>query len=372
MSATIRTLFGMFLFSLLIVAGCLAFLAPLGEAFNANPVFNGMILVVFILGMASNFGQLRTLLVAEHWLERYRHHQELAPPPRLLSSTARMLGSPDHRLSLSTHSLQTLLDGVRLRLDEVRDLSRYLIGLLIFLGLLGTFWGLLGTLRSVGGVIEAINPSAGDLDVVFSQLKTGLQGPLGGMGTAFSSSLFGLASSLILGFLDLQAGGAQNRFINALEEWLSGLTRLGSGRLAETSQDDSQALLEQNARQLEYLGEILSQESQERRIHNRNLQSLAAQLATLTEQLRGERELLLRLLGAGVSEDEPPTQAQGDPALRHLHNIEQLLQRLLRATRHSPDAMALALQRELEPLIHSQGHSRTGDNTVELPVRRRG
>jgi hypothetical protein len=123
-------------------------------------------------------------------------------------------------------SLRTVLDGIRARLDESREISRYVIGLLIFLGLLGTFWGLLDTVGSVGRVIAGLDVSGGAVDEVFAALKRGLEAPLAGMGTAFSSSLFGLGGSLVLGFLDLQAAHAQNRFFNDLEEWLSGLTQL--------------------------------------------------------------------------------------------------------------------------------------------------
>src|SRR5256885_9652713 len=138
-----------------------------------------------------------------------------------------MLGARrDGRVSLSASSLQTLLDGIASRLDETRETSRYLIGVLVFLGLLGTFYGLLETVRSVGGVITALNVSANDVARAFADLKAGLESPLHGMATAFSSSLFGLAGSLILGFLDIQAGQAQNRFYNELEEWLSSQTRL--------------------------------------------------------------------------------------------------------------------------------------------------
>jgi hypothetical protein len=131
----------------------------------------------------------------------------------------------DH-FSLSAFSMRTVLDGIRGRLDESREISRYMIGLLVFLGLLGTFWGLLGTISSVWQVIEGLEVARHDFAAVFANLKTGLQKPLSGMGTAFSSSLFGLGGSLVLGFIDLQAGHAQNRFFNELEEWLSGVTHL--------------------------------------------------------------------------------------------------------------------------------------------------
>jgi hypothetical protein len=139
--------------------------------------------------------------------------------------------------------MRTVLDGIRGRLDEAREVSRYMIGLLVFLGLLGTFWGLLGTISSVWKVIEGLEVARNDFAMVFANLKTGLQAPLSGMGTAFSSSLFGLGGSLILGFIDLQAGHAQNRFFNELEEWLSGVTHLIDKAEGKTASHDNAAML---------------------------------------------------------------------------------------------------------------------------------
>ena len=165
------------------------------------------------------------------------------------------------RFTLSTASMRSLLDGIASRLDESRELSRYMTGLLIFLGLLGTFWGLLKTVGAVSDVIGSMSVGSGDLNALFEQLKSGLAKPLAGMGTAFSASMFGLAGALVLGFLDLTAGQAQNRFFNELEEWLAGLTRLSSGVLAEGEGSVPvyvQALLEQTAENMEDLQRILS------------------------------------------------------------------------------------------------------------------
>ncbi|MEA3277816.1 MAG: flagellar motor protein MotA, partial [Pseudomonadota bacterium] len=164
------------------------------------------------------------------WIKLFRTGEtgiSVTEEPRLLKPLARHLhGRRKDRFRLSALSLRTVLDGIRARLDESREISRYMIGLLIFLGLLGTFWGLLGTVSAVGQVISGLDVSGGDVDLVFANLKAGLEAPLDGMGTAFSSSLFGLGGSLVLGFLDIQAGHAQNRFFNGLEEWLSGVTQL--------------------------------------------------------------------------------------------------------------------------------------------------
>ena len=136
---------------------------------------------------------------------------------------------------MSAMSLRTVLDGIRSRLDESREISRYMISLLIFLGLLGTFWGLLGTITAVGSVILNLSIEGGDFNKIFGELQAGLLEPLKGMGTAFSSSLFGLGGSLVLGFLDIQAGHAQNRFYDGLEEWLAGVTKLVD---SDSSSDD--------------------------------------------------------------------------------------------------------------------------------------
>ena len=165
------------------------------------------------------------------------------------------------RLSLSAPAMRTVLDGIASRLDEQREVSRYMIGLLIFLGLLGTFWGLLLTIGSISDVIGGMSVGSGDLNQLFNQLKTGLTQPLRGMGTAFSSSMFGLAGALVLGFLDLTAGQAQNRFFNELEEWLAGITRLSSGVLSEGEGSVPayvQALLEQTAENMEGLQRVLA------------------------------------------------------------------------------------------------------------------
>ena len=151
----------------------------------------------------------------------------MAESPDLLKPLAKHLeGLHRDRFSLSALSLRTVLEGIRGRLDESREISRYIISLLVFLGLLGTFWGLLGTIGAVSGIVGGLDVGDQNFDKMFQALKTGLQKPLEGMGTAFSSSLFGLGGSLVLGFLDIQANHAQNRFFNELEEWLSGVTQL--------------------------------------------------------------------------------------------------------------------------------------------------
>jgi hypothetical protein len=221
-------------------------------------------------------------------------------PPRVISSMAKLLsGVHKAGFRLSAMTMRSLLDGVRLRLDESRDLSRYIIGLLIFLGLLGTFWGLLETIASVAGVIGGLSTDTGDLGDTFNQLKSNLQGPLSGMGTAFSSSLFGLAGSLVVGFLDLQAGHAQNRFYNHLEEWLSELAHLPSGSLTIEGEQAVphyiEALLEQTADNLDNLQRTMVRGEDDRRSGQNRLLELTEKLAELTDQMRTEQKLLVSL-----------------------------------------------------------------------------
>ena len=229
MSLPKRFLTRMTMFLAAALVGIFFIFPMLREAFLANPALNGMILGALVIGIVFIFRMVLMLNPEVAWIESYRQGSPSTKPPRLLGPMATMIGENSEKLSLSTLSLRSLLDSISARLDESRDISRYLIGLLIFLGLLGTFWGLLETVSSVGGVIASLEmPSAG-LNTAFRDLKSGLEAPLSGMGTAFSSSLFGLAGSLVLGFLDLQAGQAQNRFYNELEEWLASQTHLSSG-----------------------------------------------------------------------------------------------------------------------------------------------
>ncbi|MBT5307819.1 MAG: flagellar motor protein MotA, partial [Rhodospirillaceae bacterium] len=299
-------------FFLIAVGGVVAaLLEPLQEAFFANAPLNGLILGVLVLGILYNFRQVLTLYPEVAWIVNFRQMGQQASSqtprntPRLLSPMATMLGEKDsNRLSLSTLSMRSLLDGIYSRLDESRDLSRYTIGLLIFLGLLGTFWGLLETVSSIGQVISGLSVG-GDMTEVFNDLKAGLQAPMSGMGTAFSSSLFGLAGSLVLGFLDLQAGQAQNRFYNDLEEWLSGLTRLSSGALSDGAGDQSipayvQALLEQTAESLEDLQKTIAIGEESRIAASNNLVELGNKLGTLTDHMRTEQALMMKLAESQV------------------------------------------------------------------------
>src|SRR5947209_8075541 len=192
-------------------------------AFLANPGLNALIIGVMLIGIALAFRQVIRLFREVNWVNGFRLADPglaVDRPPVLLAPMASLLGDRIGRMAISSPVMRGILDSIAARLDEARDLSRYLTGLLIFLGLLGTFWGLIETVGSVGGVIKNLQVG-GDAASIFETLKEGLAAPLGGMGISFSSSLFGLAGSLVLGFLDLQTSQAQNRFYTDLEDWLS-------------------------------------------------------------------------------------------------------------------------------------------------------
>jgi biopolymer transport protein ExbB/TolQ len=332
---------------IVIIYGGAAILSPvLAKFFLANPVVNCVIAVVEAFGVVWNLRQVQRLYPEVVWVEHFRRSRqpmEQAKPPALLAPMARMLAGRadgERRITLSGQAMRTLLDGIASRLDESRELSRYVTGVMIFLGLLGTFWGLLHTVSSVAAVINGMTLSGGDVNTMFAQLKTGLAGPLAGMGTAFSSSMFGLSGALILGFLDLTAGQAMNRFYNELEEWLAGLTRLSTGAMGGDGEASVpvyvQALLEQTAENMESLQRVLSRGEDSRAQSNAVLQTLSERMGGLSETLRANQQLMVKLaesqmamgpvlqrLASGQSE------AHDDIARAHLRNIELLLNRLL-------------------------------------------
>ncbi|HXZ17215.1 MAG TPA: flagellar motor protein MotA [Roseiarcus sp.] len=222
-------LVGMAAFLALVGFVALILYKQLQLAFSANPGLNGLILGVLAIGSLFTFRQVFRLFREIHWVNSLTgaYDGRNVKQPLLLAPMAAMLNAGAGASGLSTLTARAILDSIATRLDEGRELSRYLIGLLVFLGLLGTFWGLLQTVHSISGVIESMRTGA-DTASMFEDLKTGLSQPIAGMSVSFTSSLFGLASSLILGFLDLQAGQAQNRFYSEFEEFLASHVRTTS------------------------------------------------------------------------------------------------------------------------------------------------
>ncbi|MDA0998340.1 MAG: flagellar motor protein MotA [Proteobacteria bacterium] len=369
-------LFRMLMFLVCVGAACFFVFAPLREAFMANAALNGLILGVLMLGIFYNFRQVGLLYPEVTWIENFRDtlaagaglRQPLADSgtqPRLLASMAAMLSDRRGiRFSLSTLATRSILDGISARLEESRDLSRYNISLLIFLGLLGTFWGLLITVGSIGAIIGSLSIDGSEPAVMFGKLKEGLAAPIDGMGTAFSSSLFGLAGSLVLGFLDLQASQSQNRFFNELEEWLSSVTRLSSGALGgegeQTVPAYVQALLEQTAESLENLQVIITRGEEGRYAVNEGLVQLTSKVETLTDHMRTEQAIMKNL--AQLQMDMRPVLEKlshsggdfGDDASRqHLRNMDTNMQRLVDETTRGRDEIVDALKREVRLLART-------------------
>jgi hypothetical protein len=343
------------------------------DAFAANPVLNSLILLVALIGIVWNIYQVVRLTPEVRWLETFqRARPKLAglPAPKLLAPMASMLATRggkgrdgSDRFTISAPAMRSLLDSIASRLDESRELSRYMTGLLIFLGLLGTFWGLLLTVHSVGDVITGMSVGSGDINALFEQLKSGLAQPLKGMGTAFSCSMLDLAGALVLGFLDLTAGQAQNRFYNELEEWLAGLTRLSSGVLGGEGEGGSvpvyvQALLEQTAENMETLQRTLMRGEDDRREANQALLALSERLAVLSETMRTSQQLMLRV-AEGQQAIAPALVRLGehregdDVARAHLRNIEIYLQRLLTESEQGRSQTTSEIRNEIKILTRT-------------------
>jgi hypothetical protein len=345
MTSPKRFIIRVVLFLVLAVVVVAALYDVIARAFMQNPALNGLIIGVLLLGIAYAFRRILMLRAEVAWIEAFRTAGpgfSMAAPPRLLAPVAGALGEQARRerASLNALSMRYLLDSISARLDESRDITRYQTGLLIFLGLLGTFWGLLETITSVGRVIADLSLSGDDMALMFDDLKAGLAAPLRGMGTAFSSSLFGLAGSLVLGFIDLQATQAQNSFYNDLEEWLASLTRhssadagVGGGETAQALPVYLQGMLQQTAENVDQLRLALERGEHARSDLNTTLGTLNHHLGMLHDQLRHEHEALGRL--AQAQADVQQAIGRGsvvtlDEATReHIRSTDQKLGRLI-------------------------------------------
>jgi hypothetical protein len=317
---------------------------PIETVFQANPWLNGLIVAVFVVGVLSCFRQIWQSTRAVSWIEGFvadRPGHEFARPPRLLTSLATLLKDSRSRAALSATSARTILDSIATRLDESREITRYIGNLLIFLGLLGTFWGLSRTVPAVVDTIRSLDPQDGGAGA-FDRLMAGLEDQLGGMGTAFASSLLGLAGSLVVGLLELFAGHGQNRFYRELEEWLSTITRLGFGGEGEGGLGAE--LVAQNAAQIETLGRLIEQNDGRRANFEDRLSELTESVSRLAGQMRerdgqgaeqvaeaAARQAALLERIATRLEAQPEGEGFGDDAevRARMRNIERCLLRLL-------------------------------------------
>jgi len=305
-----RYLVRMLMFLLVVVVIAALLHAPLTRAFMGNPALNGVILGALFLGVAFTFRQILRLMPERRWLTSIQKTGKLdnrQVKPVLLATVYAMLADQRQESQLSALSLRSVLDGVAARLDEGREISRYMIGLLVFLGLLGTFWGLLQTIGAVGLVVGSLDTAGNDFNAMMSQLKGGLDAPLSGMATAFSSSLFGLAGSLILGFLDLQLGQAMGRFFNELEDWLSAFARFNDSGPAGSERGVTplaQGMSEDAARALIHLGNSIAAGEDNRQRVLDQLTNINMTLAALNEAMTDDRRLREQLaqLNAGIAQ----------------------------------------------------------------------
>jgi hypothetical protein len=277
----------------LILLGLLAYILnkPIQQAFMANPGLNGLIIGVLLIGIIFSFRQVLRLFPEIAWVNGFRVGDpgHARRPPVLLAPMAAILGDRGGRIAISPQIMRSLLDSIATRLDEARDTSRYMTGLLVFLGLLGTFWGLIETVGSVGTVIQNLKVG-GDAGTMFDTLRDGLAAPLGGMGISFSSSLFGLAGSLVLGFLDLQSGQAQNRFYVDLEDWLSTTVRdQGGEQLAASA--GAPALSTEVRTAMDRLREAIAETGSNKAATNA-MANLAEAIQGLVHHMRQEQQMI--------------------------------------------------------------------------------
>lgn len=348
------------------------------RVFLNTPILNSVIVAVLVIGIFFVMRQVLSLWPEVNWLRRFQQREPGAPmldtySIDLLAPMAAMMGERQDNFRLSPMATRAVLDGIATRLDERRELSRYMIGLLIFLGLLGTFWGLLETIGAVADAIGGLQVTGGDAVQIFAKLKQGIEGPLKGMATAFGASLFGLSGSLVLGFLELQASQAQGRFHTELEEWLAAATRLSSGTLqTEGEQGVSayvEALLERTADGLDELTRTLRRSEEGREATAMANAALIERLSALAESMRAQQALMARLAEhsielrgtvAHLSERAapPPPAPDSDALLAHQRNIEASLSRLIDESVRNRTALADELRGEFRLLARTIAASR--------------
>jgi hypothetical protein len=343
------------------------------RVFMNTPILNSVIVAVLVIGIFFVMRQVISLWPEVRWLRRFQHREEGAPPLEthsinLLVPLAAMVGDRQDHFRLSPTVTRAVLDGIATRLDERRELTRYLIGLLIFLGLLGTFWGLLETIGAVADAISGLQVAGGDAIQMFAKLKESIEGPLKGMATAFGASLFGLSGSLVLGFLELQASQAQGRFHIELEEWLAGATRLSSGVQVEGDQGVSayvEALLERTADGLDELTRMLRRTEEGREATAASSAVLVERLSSLAEAMRGQQTLLARmaeqsieLRGAINRMAERAPDSDREALMTHQRAIESHLARLVEENVRNRTALADELRGEFRLLARTIASTR--------------
>ena len=362
----------MALFNVMVVLIAVLLKDALLEAFMANVAFNSAILAMLLVGLVIAFRRVFDLNPEIEWINVFKRQDSAATSvtPKLMAPAATLLAAQEEGgMRLSTLSMRSVLDGIASRLEESREISRYFTQLLVFLGLLGTFYGLLGTIGAIGGTINSLTVDGGDMALMFDELKAGLETPLAGMGTAFSSSLFGLAGSLILGFMDLQASQAQTRFYNNVEDWLASVTHLSRGEMSEGVASPSSymtALMEQTADGIDRLQRTLKQSEDARNQTQSSMVAIAETLASLSDKMEAQAELVRhsdetnRSLATAIQQlaaaqakphDVPaPAPAMDDATKGHIRNLDLGIKRLIEEQSRNSENTVDELRSELKLL----------------------
>lgn len=346
--------------------------------FAANPYLNGVIIFVFLIGVVACFYQVFQLIGSVRWIENFAS----ATPdpdtvaPQMLAPLAALLRTRGARMQVSASSTRSILDSVSTRIDEAREITRYIVNMLIFLGLLGTFYGLATTVPAVVDTIRSLAPSQGGDGVdVFSRLMTGLEAQLGGMGVAFGSSLLGLAGSLVVGLLELFAGHGQNRFYQELEDWLSSITRVGfsAGEDATVEQNAIAGVVDHMSLQMENLQELLAKSDASRATVDEKLGKLADAVDRMTERMQVETKsaAALERIAAGQERlietlegrEEPGDGMDAESRMR-LRSIDVQMLRIL-------EEISAGRQETMAELRHDIGLLAKALSATRAPVQRR-
>ena len=370
----IQRIFVMLLFLCVVGAVSWFLYVQIKTVFLANPLLNGLIGFVFMIGVIVAFWQVFRLFGAVGWIEalaaQQRGIEHITPPGLLVSMDP--LRKSGGRLAIGSGTARSILDSVAIRTDESRDMLRYISGLLIFLGLLGTFWGLANTVPAVVDTIRAIAPQPGeDGGAVFERLMAGLEDQLGGMGAAFSSSLLGLAGSLVIGFMELMSAGAQNRFYGELETWLSQMTRItavGDGDSASGMTGDLVDQMSFNSEQLEALNRVIAAGEERRSADSARIAQAVGNIEELAAQALADRETLAASVAAQARMAEALERMLSDredfdgggggmdaETRRHIRNIDVLLARLIEEAAAGRQETADALRKEMRAVGRAVG-----------------
>ncbi|MEN9845264.1 MAG: hypothetical protein RIS36_411 [Pseudomonadota bacterium] len=357
-----RTALALMITFTVVVAGVgVALSSGLAKAFLANSALNSVILAILVFGIYVAFVQINRLRRSISWLNDYREKRSNgAPMPSVLGPLTPALSRAGEVHALPMSSTRALLDSVYTRLDEGRETSRYLMNTLILLGLLGTFWGLLQTVSGIGSVIGELNVGDGDLKVVFDTFKEGLRTPLVGMGISFSASLFGLASSLILGFYDLTTGRVQTRLCEDLEDWLANPHEAAAVETSPVTTEVAprryqEAFIQNLSEQLERLQKVFRQQEQSRESERASVRALSEGVVALDDHLKSQQSVLIKL--AEIQQQVSPVLARLNEKLgsanqetieEHTRRIDLNLKEISERVSRSADTVASELREELK------------------------